>query len=75
MKQMVQRVVCLVIGHETLLQFEHNRLSLRCLAGGHQTAGWTIGEPPPGMGLTPTPASPARLETRDAERPVGPPLD
>ena len=39
------RVLCATRGHDTLLQIEPHRLSLRCVSCGHQTAGWTIGEP------------------------------
>ena len=41
----VRRVVCATRGHDTLLHIEPNRLSLRCVSCGHETAGWTIGEP------------------------------
>jgi hypothetical protein len=66
--QLVQRLrwtVCAVRGHETLLQFGDRRISLRCIACGHETAGWTIGEPPPRPTAAP-PASHARIETRHA---------
>ena len=39
------RVVCATRGHDRLLQIEPHRLSLRCLRCGHETSGWTIGEP------------------------------
>jgi hypothetical protein len=40
------RVVCLVRGHELVMQFDHRRLSLRCLYCGYRTPGWAVGEPP-----------------------------
>jgi len=45
-KRLVRRAICGVFGHDTLLAFEHHRLSLRCIACGHQTTGWTIGDSP-----------------------------
>ena len=38
------RVVCATRGHDTLLNIEPQRISLRCMTCGHETAGWTIGE-------------------------------
>ena len=40
------RVVCLVRGHELVMQFDHRRLSLRCISCGYRTPGWALGEPP-----------------------------
>ena len=40
------RVVCLVRGHELVMQFDHRRLSLRCLSCGYRTPGWAVGELP-----------------------------
>ncbi|HEY3093614.1 MAG TPA: hypothetical protein VGJ52_10970 [Vicinamibacterales bacterium] len=63
--QRLRWAVCAVRGHETLLQFGENRISLRCMACGHETTGWTIGEPPPRAPVTSS-ASDARIETRHA---------
>ncbi len=62
-RDILQRSICAVVGHQTLLQFEHHRLSLRCVACGHETTGWTIGEPP---SRSATSASPSRIETSHA---------
>jgi hypothetical protein len=43
-KWMVRRAICGLFGHDTLLQFEQHRLSLRCASCGHETTGWTISE-------------------------------
>jgi hypothetical protein len=43
-KWIVQRALCGLFGHDTLLQFEQHRLSLRCASCGHETTGWAIGE-------------------------------
>jgi len=40
------RVVCLVRGHDLVMQFDHRRLSLRCISCGYCTPGWVVGEPP-----------------------------
>jgi hypothetical protein len=63
--QRVRRAICAVSGHDTLLQFEHNRLSLRCAACGHETTGWTIGDVPTRANAALAPA-PRREEARRA---------
>jgi hypothetical protein len=44
--QLLRRALCAVSGHHAFLQFERNRLSLRCAVCGHETKGWTIGDIP-----------------------------
>src|SRR6202022_2296346 len=34
-------------GHDTLLHFEKDRMSLRCVSCGHETPGWELNEVPP----------------------------
>jgi hypothetical protein len=34
---------CVFRGHYCVFHFEHDRLSLRCLACGHRTPGWNLG--------------------------------
>jgi hypothetical protein len=63
--QRLRWAACAVRGHETLLQFSDRRISLRCIACGHETTGWTIGDAPPRAPATP-PASHARIETPHA---------
>jgi hypothetical protein len=46
LRSIIRHAVCGVLGHDTLLQFEQHRLSLRCASCGYQTAGWTIGDIP-----------------------------
>ena len=36
-----------VRGHENLIQFESDRLFLRCLSCGHETRGWELNGTPP----------------------------
>ena len=38
----VQRAICGLRGHETVLHFEPHRLSLRCLSCGHESIGWSL---------------------------------
>jgi hypothetical protein len=40
--QRVQRMMCGLHGHETVLHFEPHRLSLQCLRCGHETTGWSL---------------------------------
>ena len=43
--------LCSLHGHDMLLQFEHDRLFLRCVSCGHQTPGWELNETPPTVTL------------------------
>jgi hypothetical protein len=45
--QMTHRVGCLVRGHDLVMQYDKNRLALRCLACGYRTRGWALNDPPP----------------------------
>jgi hypothetical protein len=40
----VQRALCGLHGHDTLLQFGHQRLYLKCVSCGHESPGWTISD-------------------------------
>lgn len=40
--EQLQQFLCGLRGHDEVLHFERNRLSLRCLSCGHQTAGWNL---------------------------------
>jgi hypothetical protein len=42
MIESLQRVICGLHGHEAILQFEPNRLSLRCLNCNYETTGWIL---------------------------------
>jgi len=42
---------CGLHGHDTLLQFEQDRMFLRCASCGHQTPGWELNEAPPTVTL------------------------
>ena len=46
--QMTHRVRCLVRGgHDLVMQYDKNLLSLRCLACGYRTPGWALTDRPP----------------------------
>jgi hypothetical protein len=49
----VRQMLCALHGHDNLLLFERDRLSLKCSTCGHETPGWELSETPP----TPTAAS------------------
>jgi len=37
----VKQMWCGLHGHDALLQFEQDRMFLRCVSCGHETPGWT----------------------------------
>lgn len=43
----VKQMWCGLHGHDSLLQFEHDRIFLRCVSCGHETPGWDLNETPP----------------------------
>ena len=49
----LRQVMCGLHGHDTLLQFEQDRMFLRCVSCGHETPGWALNE------AAPTPTVPA----------------
>jgi hypothetical protein len=53
----LHQMVCGFHGHDTMLQFEQDRLCLRCQSCGHETPGWDLNEAPP------------RITVRAEERP------
>ncbi len=38
----MRRMMCGLRGHDTILQFERYRLSLRCLSCGYESTGWSL---------------------------------
>jgi hypothetical protein len=38
----LQRLSCVFRGHDNVMHFERDRLSLRCLSCGHRTPGWSL---------------------------------
>ena len=56
----LRRMVCALRGHEDYLQFERNRMYLRCISCGHESPGWAVGSRRPAL----------RFETRRALKPA-----
>lgn len=38
----VRQAICSLRGHDEFLQFEKNRLFLRCVSCGYETPGWAV---------------------------------
>jgi hypothetical protein len=43
----VREICCSLHGHEHLLQFEQDRMFLKCFSCGHESPGWELNETPP----------------------------
>lgn len=43
----LRQTICGLHGHDTLMQFEKDRVYLECVSCGHQTPGWEITDAPP----------------------------
>jgi hypothetical protein len=43
----VRQMFCGMHGHDNLLQFEQDRMFLRCVSCGHESPGWALTEAPP----------------------------
>jgi hypothetical protein len=43
----VREVFCGLHGHDSMLQFEQDRLCLKCVSCGHESPGWELNETPP----------------------------
>jgi hypothetical protein len=43
----VRQAICALHGHDSLLQFEQERMFLKCVSCGHETPGWELNETPP----------------------------
>jgi len=52
----LRQMMCGLHGHDTLVQFEHDRMYLRCVTCGHETHGWELNDPEP--------VAPIRVEPR-----------
>ena len=58
-----RQFLCGLSGHDSLLHFQHGRISLVCVLCGHETPGWDLGA-----------AAPARRERAGASQSVQAPL-
>jgi hypothetical protein len=47
----LRQMYCGLHGHDSLLQFEQDRMFLRCVSCGHETPGWELNEAPPTVTL------------------------
>ena len=47
MVERLRQMMCGLHGHDTLVQFEQDRMFLRCVSCGHETPGWELNEPRP----------------------------
>jgi hypothetical protein len=43
----VRQVFCGIHGHDNLMQFEQDRMFLKCVSCGHESPGWELTETPP----------------------------
>jgi len=43
----LRHTFCSLRGHDTMLHFQRERMSLRCASCGHETPGWSLNEVPP----------------------------
>jgi hypothetical protein len=43
----MRQMLCGLHGHDSLLQFEQDRMYLRCVSCGHETPGWELKETAP----------------------------
>jgi len=56
----MRKTYCGLHGHDSYLQFEQDRMCLRCVSCGHETPGWALNETPP------TPAVQEQTQRRPA---------
>ena len=47
MMDRVRQLLCGLHGHDSLLQFQRDRMFLRCVSCGHETPGWEVSKPTP----------------------------
>ena len=47
MFERLRQAMCGLHGHDRLVQFEQDRMFLRCVSCGHETPGWELNEPRP----------------------------
>jgi hypothetical protein len=62
----LQQMMCGLLGHDAILHFERNRLSLQCLSCGLESPGWSI--EPEGRRAKPVTDNPL-LVLRNSQRP------
>jgi hypothetical protein len=55
MMDWLRQTMCGLHGHDTYLQFEHDRMFLRCVSCGHESRGWELDAEPPAVQLDEAP--------------------
>ena len=45
----LRQTFCGLHGHDHYLQFEHDRMFLRCVSCGHESHGWELNDPRPAV--------------------------
>jgi hypothetical protein len=61
----VRQAYCGLHGHDNLLQFERDRMFLKCVSCGHESTGWEISDTPPA-----TVAGRVAVARKEAPRPA-----
>jgi hypothetical protein len=54
----LRQIMCGLHGHDALVQFEQDRMFLRCVSCGHETHGWELNEPRPHVTVREAPRAP-----------------
>jgi hypothetical protein len=67
---LVRRAMCSLSGHDLMMEFAPNRLSLRCAACGHNTPGWALDVKMPPVPRRPRIRVVARTALPGVETPV-----
>ena len=55
----IREAFCGLHGHDSMLQFQQDRMFLKCVSCGHESPGWSLNETPP----------PAGADTEDHSQP------
>jgi hypothetical protein len=58
MFERLRQMMCGLHGHDALVQFEQDRMFLRCVSCGHETHGWNLNEPRPQVSVREVPRTP-----------------
>ena len=64
----MRQTYCGLHGHDSYLQFEQDRMFMRCVSCGHETPGWALNEAPP------VPAVREQTQLQPKRRPLMPHL-
>ena len=70
MVERLRQMMCGLHGHDALVQFEPDRMFLRCVSCGHETHGWELNELRPPVTLREAPRAPLARPHFVAERKI-----